>query len=125
MAREVIDWNLRLNSLRHLLLRRVSACGKSDGLFRADCRSPNSPVERTGARPYKSAAVAPDEARPPLTRQKIDRPEYVVNHSSANVPASEFPFASSPGAHTHTAISPGSTATIPPPTPLLAGSPTR
>lgn len=57
--------------------------------------------------------------------QKMDRPVSVVSASSDRTPASELPFASSPGDHTHTAISPGSTATMPPPTPLFAGSPTR
>src|SRR6185503_12322914 len=32
---------------------------------------------------------------------------------------------SNPGDHTHIPIDPGSTATMPPPTPLFAGSPTR
>lgn len=72
-----------------------------------------------------ASGIAQNESRSTSPPQKIDRPVYVVNHSNANVPASEFPLASSPGAHTHTAISPGSTATIPPPTPLFAGSPTR
>lgn len=92
------------------------------GSIAADGRIPqlSAPVRR-----YESTAIAPDESRSTLPLQKIDRPEYVVNHSKALVPANEFPFASSPGAHTQTAISPGSTATIPPPTPLFAGSPTR
>lgn len=74
-----------------------------------------------------SVAYALGDILPPAPggNQKIDRPEWVVNHSKANVPASELPFASSPGDQTQTAISPGSTATTPPPTPLLAGSPTR
>lgn len=84
-----------------------------------------STIKRTGAHRYSPAALAPAEASLSPPPQKIDRPEYVVSHSRASVPANEFPFASSPGAHTQTAISPGSTATIPPPTPLFAGSPTR
>ena len=79
------------------------------------CRAPDLPA-------YPRASAAPNRSPP---RQKIDRPMRVVNHSRASEPTSELPVASSPGDHTHTANSPGSTATIPPPTPLFAGNPTR
>ena len=57
--------------------------------------------------------------------QNIDRPVSVVNNSNANDPAMEFPDGSRPGDQTQTPHSLGISATIPPPTPLLAGSPTR
>jgi hypothetical protein len=57
--------------------------------------------------------------------QKIDRPVNVVKSSKAKEPACELPEGSSAGDHTHTAHSCGMTATMPPPTPLLAGNPTR
>ena len=82
----------------------------------------------TGQRPEIVTRMLPYESLPqhaPEAPQKIDCPVCVVNHSSASVPASELPLLSSPGDHTHTAISPGSTATMPPPTPLFAGRPTR
>ena len=57
--------------------------------------------------------------------QKIDRPVSVVNNSKAKDPAMELPEGSSPGDQTQTPHSLGISATMPPPTPLLAGSPTR
>ena len=45
--------------------------------------------------------------------------------SSAAMPISELPAAFSSGDQTQTVKRPGTTATMPPPTPLLPGSPTR
>ncbi len=60
-----------------------------------------------------------------VTSQKTESPVSVVNRSRAATPATEFPRLSSPGLHTQTVQRPGTTATMPPPTPLLPGSPTR
>ena len=50
---------------------------------------------------------------------------FEADLKSAFVPASELPFSFNPGDQTQTLNSPGITAKIPPPTPLLPGSPTR
>ena len=57
--------------------------------------------------------------------QNTDHPIRSLNNSNAFIPASEFPAAFNSGDHTHTVNCPGTTATIPPPTPLLPGNPTR
>lgn len=57
--------------------------------------------------------------------QYTERPNVCVNCSSAAIPAREFPAGSSSGLQTAIAISCGTMATIPPPTPDLAGNPTR
>ncbi len=57
--------------------------------------------------------------------QKIDRPVSVVKRSRAATPATELPRSSRPGLHTHSVHRPGTTAMMPPPTPLLPGRPTR
>ena len=57
--------------------------------------------------------------------QNTDHPIRSLNNSNAFIPASELPAAFSSGDHTHTVNCPGTTATIPPPTPLLPGRPTR
>jgi hypothetical protein len=49
----------------------------------------------------------------------------VVNASSAAIDAIELPLSSSPGLHAHSVQRLGITARMPPPTPLLAGRPTR
>lgn len=57
--------------------------------------------------------------------QNTDHPIRSLNNSNAFIPASEFPAVFNSGDHTHTVNCPGTTATIPPPTPLLPGKPTR
>jgi hypothetical protein len=57
--------------------------------------------------------------------QNSDLPVNVVNRSSAWLPASELPLGSSSGDQTHTPSCPGMWPTMPPPTPLLQGMPTR
>ena len=64
-------------------------------------------------------------ARQPAEAQKTVQSEYVVNASSAASPAAELPEGPSAGLHTHATPRSGMTARMPPPTPLLAGSPTR
>ena len=66
-----------------------------------------------------SSAFAAGEA------QKTVQSEYVVNASSAASPAAELPEGPSAGLHTQATPRSGMTARMPPPTPLLAGSPTR
>ena len=57
--------------------------------------------------------------------QNTDRPLAVVNSSRAAIAATELPAASSRGPQAHRVPCWGITASTPPPTPLLAGSPTR
>jgi hypothetical protein len=57
--------------------------------------------------------------------QNTDRLVSLANTSSARVPARELPSSSSSGDHTQIAYWPGMTAAMPPPTPDLAGMPTR
>jgi 6-phosphogluconate dehydrogenase len=57
--------------------------------------------------------------------QKTDSPVLAVNSSSAFIPSSELPLGSSAGDQTHRVRRSGTTATMPPPTPLLHGSPMR
>ncbi len=57
--------------------------------------------------------------------QNTDHPIRSLNNSNAFIPARELPAAFNSGDHTHTVNCPGTTATIPPPTPLLPGRPTR
>lgn len=57
--------------------------------------------------------------------QKTDRPVRVVKRSRAATPATELPRSSRPGLQTHRVQRPGTTAMMPPPTPLLPGRPTR
>lgn len=57
--------------------------------------------------------------------QKTDRPVRVVKRSKAATPATELPRSSRPGLQTHSVQRPGTTAMMPPPTPLLPGRPTR
>ena len=57
--------------------------------------------------------------------QKTDSPVLAVNSSSAFMPSNEFPVSSRAGDQTHSVRQSGITATMPPPTPLLHGSPTR
>jgi hypothetical protein len=75
------------------------------------------------ARKHWGESAPSTEAAEP--RQNTDRPVSVVNRSSASTPATELPRASSPGLHTHRPQRFGMTATMPPPTPLLPGRPTR
>ena len=72
----------------------------------------------TGCVPTRSVGTS-------STTQNTDHPIRSLNNSSAFIPASEFPAAFNSGDHTHTVNCPGTTATIPPPTPLLPGKPTR
>ena len=48
-----------------------------------------------------------------------------TNCSSANAPSTELPLASSSGPHTATVPTPGTMATMPPPTPVFMGNPIR
>ena len=57
--------------------------------------------------------------------QKIDSPVRRVNSSSAFCPSTELPDASSAGDHTTSESLSGTTARMPPPTPLLHGRPMR
>ena len=57
--------------------------------------------------------------------QKIDNLVIEVNISNASDPAWLLPLSSSAGDHTQMPHCPGKIATMPPPTPLFAGSPTR
>lgn len=57
--------------------------------------------------------------------QNTDRPVSVVKRSSATTPDTELPRSSRPGLQTQSVQWPGTTAMMPPPTPLLPGSPTR
>src|SRR6476661_6366877 len=57
--------------------------------------------------------------------QNTDRPLAVVNSSRAAIAATELPAASSRGPQAHRVPCWGITASTAPPTPLLAGSPTR
>ena len=57
--------------------------------------------------------------------QKTDQPMRELSNSSAAIPASELPAALSSGDHTQTVNCPGTIATMPPPTPLFPGNPTR
>ena len=60
-----------------------------------------------------------------LLHSKTDQLTRCASNSSAAVPISELPLPSRPGDHTATEQTPGTTAMIPPPTPLLPGRPTR
>ena len=76
--------------------------------------------------PGNNQAVIRDERtkrpkRPYSTEQLVSW----LNRSSATVPTTEVPNRSSSGDHTAIAALPGTMATMPPPTPLLAGRPTR
>ena len=71
-------------------------------------------------KPLSQASQLPQEQS-----QNTDHPIRSLNNSNAFIPASEFPAAFNSGDHTHTVNCPGTTATIPPPTPLLPGKPTR
>ena len=53
--------------------------------------------------------------------QNTDHPIRSLNNSNALIPASEFPAAFNSGDHTHTVNCPGTTATMPPPTPTGTG----
>jgi hypothetical protein len=57
--------------------------------------------------------------------QNTDMPLTVVNSSRAAIAATELPAASSRGPQAHSVPCRGITASMPPPTPLLASSPTR
>ena len=67
-------------------------------------------------------------ARAGLTRAQVpktDQPVRRARSSRACEPRSELPTALSPGDQTAMAARPGAMARMPPPTPLLPGSPTR
>jgi hypothetical protein len=63
--------------------------------------------------------------QPVRTRPKDDQSSLSVSISSARVPSSELPLSFSPGDHTAIEAVLGAIARMPPPTPLLAGRPTR
>ena len=56
---------------------------------------------------------------------KIDHPVRFTSSSNACVPSLLLPMRSSPGDHTAIEALPGAMASMPPPTPLLPGKPTR
>ena len=104
-----------------------AARGLVDGAGRA-ARVEKRPGESTKSRAGPVGAGrggAEDLVQAAASRQKIDSAVFVVRSSRAIVPAREFPFSESPGDQTVATNFPGSTATTPPPTPLLAGRPTR
>ncbi len=63
--------------------------------------------------------------QPVRTRPKDDQSSLSVSISRARVPSSELPLSFSPGDHTAIEAVLGAIARMPPPTPLLAGRPTR
>lgn len=56
---------------------------------------------------------------------KIDQPRRLLSASSARRPSRELPEPSRPGDQTQAEATPGTTTIMPPPTPLLPGTPTR
>ncbi len=85
----------------------------------------------TGAWCVPAGSLLPDRRGwsllrgPPSDPQNTDSPVSVVKRSRAATPATELPRSSRPGLHTQSVHRPGTTAMIPPPTPLLPGRPTR
>jgi nucleoside-diphosphate-sugar epimerase len=73
--------------------------------------------------PLDAAVEAALEGMGCLGAQKTDSPVLATNSSSAFMPSSELPVASSAGDHTASVSRSGTTATMPPPTPLLQGRP--
>jgi len=92
--------------------------------FFAGKPAPTGECVRT-KRQAASAAVAVVAPATTPRYQNTDQPIRWLSSSSAAIPASELPAALSSGDQTHTVNCPGTTATIPPPTPLLPGKPTR
>ncbi len=84
-------------------------------------------ISATGSppRPTISGLLLPEASSLRLAPQNTDQPIRSLSNSSAFIPASEFPAAFSSGDHTQRVYCPGTTATMPPPTPLLPGKPTR
>ncbi len=105
---------------RQRQLPRTPTAGRATHGAAASSSSDAGGSHRPGDR-----AAPPESPDDESARQKTDRPVSVVNRSSAATPATELPRRSSPGLHTHRVHSPGTMAMIPPPTPLLPGSPTR
>ncbi len=77
----------------------------------------SSQVSQTATPPHRTTSESAD--------QNTDHPIRELSNSSAAIPARELPAAFNSGDHTHTVNCPGTIATIPPPTPLLPGNPTR
>lgn len=67
----------------------------------------------------------PQKYDPQGTAEKTDPVMRSLSNSNARIPASELPEALSAGDQTQMLYRPGTTATMPPPTPLLPGRPTR
>ena len=84
-----------------------------------------NPCVSTSVAGTEMTAVAPGAGSGCAAGQNTDRPLAVVNSSRAAIAATELPAASSRGPQAHRVPCWGITASTPPPTPLLAGSPTR
>lgn len=93
----------------------VSAGGQPSGL----------PVVADGALGSGRVRAAPAGSRAIPCRQRMDVSVRRTNCSSAAVPTRELPDLSSSGDQTAMLQCFGTIATIPPPTPLFAGRPTR
>lgn len=77
-------------------------------------------AERSSGQPL---GMLPEQPAP--GSQNTESPVSVVKRSSAATPETELPRSSRPGLQTQSVQWPGTTAMMPPPTPLLPGSPTR
>ena len=86
-------------------------------------RSGSAGRSRCCARTVRRGLTVVPRPRGPV--QKTDQPVLVVKASSAASPAVELPDSPSAGLHTAIVARSGMTARMPPPTPLLQGSPTR
>jgi hypothetical protein len=84
--------------------------------LRAALQTRDTWVELTGT----CSSTTPEPHAP-----KIDQPILLLRASSATRPRWELPFASRPGDQAAMEALPGAIARMPPPTPLLPGSPTR
>ena len=82
-------------------------------------------TDHRGRPGFRRACAGPPPTTSSAATQKTVQSEYVVNASSAASPAAELPEGPSVGLHTQATPRSGMTARMPPPTPLLAGSPTR
>ena len=90
-------------------------------------RTPAKPVPYTAldSSQVSQTATPPRRTTSEPANQNTDHPIRELSNSSAAIPARELPAAFNSGDHTHTVNCPGTMATIPPPTPLLPGNPTR
>jgi mannose/cellobiose epimerase-like protein (N-acyl-D-glucosamine 2-epimerase family) len=95
----------------------------------ASCRATTASSATRRARPARPTTTrwAPATTccarSAPEATQNTDSPVRATNISSAFMPSSELPVASSAGDHTLSVSRSGTTATMPPPTPLLQGRP--